>query len=937
MFRFICPVAAFFFILIFSSSKVDSTEIPHLQNTEPVVSDIIIQLPEDEKNREILLEVANNLIYLKKSEPFSPKLLKDSIQALKLSRKFSHIDVDSQDSPEGIIIIFSLTPFRYIKDIKFSGSYPVFEQTILNAITIYTGDAFVPDDLTRQKTLIKNLFVDKGFSEPEIHVDIHQDPEDDNVVLTFNIYKGEYFRLNQIRFIGNYALSSKRLSLKMKTFQNSFFPGVRGRFSEKVLISDIERLIQLYRKKKYPDVEMTYEIKNDLENRLADVLIKIDEGPFYEISIEGNKTFWNLMLKNDLVIFDDGNLHDIGLRKSIRKMKARYLDAGFTETEINFEESLELKNNRPVRKVNFVVKEGPRYTVENVKISGNKHFDDKNIKKQMITRPPGIFDPGHYIPETLELDTIAIKTLYAQEGYIEPSVRSNTVLSDKEQNAEIFIDIEEGSRTLVEKTEIKGLNVLTEKEAYKTISLKPNMPFRNYMVRSDENSLAGLISSHGYPHVKVTGKVDFNQDHTKAHVVYQVNEGPFVRMGRIYYSGNFRTKEYIVSREINLMPGEPFSMARMLEGQRKIRDMDIFDSVQFRTLGLKQKAEDVHLFVEMEEKKPYYIQTGIGYQTDTGAFINLKAGDRNFLGKNKNIWLGGSLSEIGYRSELWFSEPRLLGTEISTNAGIFVEKKEEFNKNFGVKIYGASTGFYKKWNPYLNSGIAARYENRKKYDVERDLSDVDFDDTDDEKFRSRNLIVLTPLVSLDTRDSTIRPRKGLFATISADISQGLDNDLDSFIRYNFDGRYFRASKIIPRVTFAHLARVGYIDPLGDVYDIPDDQLFFLGGTSDVRGFRENLLLFDESGDPVGGRFSMSGSLEARIDLGAKFELTTFIDAGRIKNTEVSVEDTDWRTSVGIGLRYITTIGPIGFLYGHKLDRKSGESPGEIHFSLGYTF
>jgi len=235
----------------------------------------------------------------------------------------------------------------------------------------------------------------------------------------------------------------------------------------------------------------------------------------------------------------------------------------------------------------------------------------------------------------------------------------------------------------------------------------------------------------------------------------------------------------------------------------------------------------------------------------------------------------------------------------------------------------------------LNTGLAVRYENRKRYETDGTARDIEEDD--EALFRSRNMIVMTPSVAYDTRDSVIRPRTGFFSTISADISQGIDNDLDSFIKYNMDGRYFRTSKSVPWLTLACLGRIGYIDPWGNVQDVPDDQLFFLGGTSDIRGFKENMLLFDAAKDPVGGRFSMAGSLEARIDIGGNFELTTFIDAGRINNTEISVDDTDLRTSAGIGLRYITPIGPIGFLYGHKLDKKDGESPGRIHFSIGYTF
>jgi outer membrane protein insertion porin family len=349
---------------------------------------------------------------------------------------------------------------------------------------------------------------------------------------------------------------------------------------------------------------------------------------------------------------------------------------------------------------------------------------------------------------------------------------------------------------------------------------------------------------------------------------------------------------------------------------------------------LKEKAEDVNLFVEMEEKKPYYFHSGLGYQSDIGAYLNAKLGDRNFLGGNKNVWIGGAISQVGYRAEAWYSEPRFMGTHFSNNSGVYAEKKEEFNQNFGVKRYGASTVFSKKWTDHLTAGLAFKYENRKSYEIEG--RETDEDDINSDEYRSRNILIFTPSVSYDTRDSSIMPKKGIYTMISTDFSQGIDNDLDSFINYKLDGRYYYTPKALPRLTLALLGRLGYIDPLGDVDDIPDDQLFYLGGIADVRGYEENMLLFDDNDDPVGGRTSVVTSLEARFDIGANFELTTFLDAGRITETEIPIDD-DWRKSVGAGIRYITPIGPIGFLYGHKLDKTDKENSGRLHFSLGYTF
>ena len=136
-----------------------------------------------------------------------------------------------------------------------------------------------------------------------------------------------------------------------------------------------------------------------------------------------------------------------------------------------------------------------------------------------------------------------------------------------------------------------------------------------------------------------------------------------------------------------------------------------------------------------------------------------------------------------------------------------------------------------------------------------------------------------------------------------------------------------------------MGRAGIIDPVGSTDKVPEDQLFFLGGTASVRGFGENLLRYDTDGDPLGGRVAIAGTVEARIDLGRRLELACFFDTGRVTETlEPAARDTKgFRSSAGIGLRYLTPIGPVGFLYGHKLDRKPGESAGRFHFTIGYTF
>jgi outer membrane protein insertion porin family len=548
----------------------------------------------------------------------------------------------------------------------------------------------------------------------------------------------------------------------------------------------------------------------------------------------------------------------------------------------------------------------------------------------MLTQLPSTLHTGAFVPRVLKEDIQAIQAFYLKNGYMDTQVKENLQWNQDKTKVDVALEIEEGRETRVGSIKIEGLTTISKTEAYDVLVLKEGKPFQEFLIQNDENALAALISERGYPHVTVTSTVSISLDQKYADILYTVKEGSFAEMGDIYYTGNFRTKEQIIQNEVQVKPGDPFSLKKMLETQKNIRDIDTFNSVQFKTFGLKEKADEVNLFVEMEEKKPYFIQMGAGYDTERNLFAHAKVGDHNLFGTNKDGWISGEISQIGYRTATGITEPRLFGSRISGTADCYMEQREELNQDFGTRSYGASVGFHRNWFASLGTSLNFRFERREQF--ERDSADS----KSSEEFEPRTIFVTTPSVRYDTRDSFIRPRKGIYSAFSLDISRGIENDMDNFFKYRFDTRFYWTP--FTRLTFACYGRFGYIDPFDSEGNVPEDQLFFLGGTSDIRGFSENMLRYDISGKPRGGKESVSGSLEARFDLGMNFELTGFYDVGKISNLQNEDEDVaDYRSSVGMGLRYITPIGPIGFLYGIKLDKKEDESYGRFHFSIGYTF
>jgi outer membrane protein insertion porin family len=932
---FVFLMAASAQTLFISYARAEDSESKRASEAAPIVSKILVEIRDAPGDAGPCVEMARNLIFLAEGERFSPVRLQKSIDALKACKRFHKIDVDSEEEQGAIRLIFRLSVFRLIKDIKIDGQFPLFERQVLNAMTMQTGKAFIEEELPQQQASISELFQGEGFFSPAVEITAVEDRKDGNFVIHVNIKKGPYYTLNRLTISGNNAFSDSRLKLKMKTWLVSILPASSGRFIEENLKQDIKNLIAYYWKKQYPEAAIDYKLEMDAGTRGVCVFVTIHEGRRYEIAFIGNKKFWDRTLKKDLILFDKGITNDLRLRRSMRNIGQRYRKAGYLETRIRLEDDPKSNGSQTVRMLRLVIDEGPCSVVDSIRISGNTAFDDEKIRKQMLTRLPGFREKGLFVPETLEDDLNMIKALYQKHGYMDVEVGKEVTWSEDRTRAAIHVEIHEGVQTLVSSVRVSGVTLVSEKEVSEAIRLKPGEPFRKYMIRSDENALSALIAEKGYPYINVQGDFSLSADHSQAQVGYTVDEGPYVEMGQAYYAGNLRTKEKILQNELGIQEGEPFSLIRMLQGQRNIRNLELFNAVEFKEIGLKEKEEKINLFVAVEEKKPYFLQVGGGYDSERGFFGHTRIGDHNLFGSNKDGWVGGEVSQIGYRGESGIREPRLLGSRISATLGASAERREEFNQDFGTKTYGSSLLFERKWFQHLTAGLGLRYDRREQFRRDSDGLGPDALVDDDDVFAPRSILVTTPSLIYDSRDSLIRPRKGTLCQLSVDLSKGLSNELDDFIKYRLDLRYYWTP--LHRLTFAWLGRAGYIDPYGSMDRVPDDQLFFLGGTSDVRGFEENMLRYDANRDPVGGRSAVAGSVEARVDLGRNFELTGFYDAGTVRESYDETSSNEFRDSVGLGLRYMTAVGPIGLLYGIKIDPQKGESPGRWHFSIGYTF
>ncbi len=901
----------------------------------PIVREIQINLPPGWATPERYRALARDIIFIKPGDRFHPERLEASLNALRISRKFGHIAVDEVAVNDDMILVFDLTPFQYIRAIRIRGTYPLFEREVLSAMTIYTGDAFLAREIPQQQKAVAALYRQEGFIDPQVDIQYTADPSNGDVDVLVNIDKGPYYTLQALTILGNTRFSDNRLKMRMVSWRNKFLPGQPGRFTQNLLTEDLQSLLQLYRRHDFAEAAVTHELITDSESHRIEVVIQIEEGPQYAIRFEGNTALSDRKLKKELAPLQEGNPHDAHLRRIRRNLLARYAEAGFTEVRVNWQSEELTENGQPRRQVVFEIEEGPQTIIQAVTFTGNQALDQDTLERNMLSRPPSLLHKGAFVPAVLEEDRLAIQTRYLQMGYTQVEITEELAWSEDRREISIHLHIDEALQTRVRQVEIRGLADQEATAALALLELQPGVPYRHYMLQHDQNVLSNQIAEQGYPHVRVTRQVTYNDDRSAADIVFEVQRGPFVRMGQVYFDGNLRTRTALLQDALTITPDEPFSMRRLLESQHNIRSLEVFNAVQFKTIGLKEQADTITLLADLEERKPYYVSTGLGYETHKGFYANARVGDLNLWGRNKQAWLSGELSEIGYRSDAGLLDPKFLGTKFAANLALYIEERQEFNQNFGVRSYGISGGFTRPLKETMQAGFNLRLERRSQFQTSDTAWRLQRRMADEDLLATRTIFVGTPFIRYDSRDSYIRPRRGMLASLAVDISKGLDNDMDDFFKYQVDWRYYVSP--LPRLTLACMARAGLLEPYGSSDQVPDDQLFFLGGTTNVRGFKENMLRFDPDNVPLGGRTSLLGSLEARWEVFSSFELATFVDFGRLAEIPDVSGDPGWRTSVGVGLRYITAIGPLGLLYGHKLDPGPGESRGRIHFSVGYTF
>ncbi len=585
--------------------------------------------------------------------------------------------------------------------------------------------------------------------------------------------------------------------------------------------------------------------------------------------------------------------------------------------------------------VTFNITENNRVFIKKIEFKGNKHFASWRLRMIMQTKARSIFlwftDRGILQRDVLETDIDRLGAFYHDHGYMSAKVGSPEI-DLKDDGFYITIPIEEGERYKVKSVDITGELLEDSDKIKKKLVLKPGDYFSREKLRKDLDTITKAYMDQGYAHTEVVPEIRSNKQEALAIIRYHARRGPKVRIDTITISGNTKTRDKVIRRQMELAEGDLFSSSKLEHSNMKLRKLDYFEQVEISPLP-GDTPDTMKLHIKVKEKATGSLSVGGGFSSDDGVFLGGDIQQRNLFGRGQFLSLKAYVSKSNTQYSFSFTEPWLFDTPLSAGIDLYNWEREytDFTKNaIGGKLrFSHPFGDWSRW--YLSY----LYEDADVTDVADDAATI-IKDQEGRQVKSS----VSGSLERDTTDDAFAPTRGSINRISLEYSipyLGSDSDFLKFVVNS--GWYFPLYwKFVGFVR----GKFGWIEQFDEENKpVPIYDRFFLGGMNSLRAFGWGDVGPEdpETGDIIGGTKFGLVNVELLFPLLEKLEMrgVVFFDAGNSFDTDESFDVSKFRTDVGAGIRWKSPMGPIRIEYGYNLDRKPGESQGKWQFSMGAFF
>lgn len=669
----------------------------------------------------------------------------------------------------------------------------------------------------------------------------------------------------------------------------------------------------------------------DTDEGKAITFVVVERAPVSAVYISGNKKVKTEDIRDKIKTRAGSVLNIEKVRESVNEIKKFYASKGYYAAKVGYEIETDQESKTAIR---FVIDEPQRANVKKISFIGNRNLKASQIKGVMQTRERGIFSwftgSGILDEEVINSDTKQIEAIYADNGYVRVKVGTPDIRISKDgKSISITIPIEEGDRYKISDIAFSGDIIFDEEKTMADMKSKAGQTFRSSLFHQDVLTLTDLYQDKGFAFVDVAPLTTIDDEQKTISLSFDIEKGSEVYFNRINIVGNVRTRDKVVRRELKFAEGDLYSSSKLKESKRRLTNTTYFKTIDLKT-AKTDEPDKINMDVLVEEKPTGSMSLGVGYSSYEKAMVSGSVNQENLFGTGRKVYLSASLSSVTHLYDLTLIDPYILDYNLSTALNVFNTKRY-----FDTYDYGGSGGSLTVARPltdYLTASLKYRFEA---------ISVTNIDSSAGTYIKSQkgtsSTSSITAELSKSTIDNVMNPMKGTIASASVEYAGGPlagDNQfVKSIVSY---GRYFPWKY---NTTFFLRGTAGTIRPYGGK-TVPVYERFYVGGINTVRGFNygEAGPLDPETDDVIGGLNELLFNAEWIFPIyePAGLKGVLFFDYGKGFD-KMSGFYQSLRPTAGIGIRWLSPLGPIRIELGFNLNRKSGEKGHVFDFTMGRMF
>ena len=691
------------------------------------------------------------------------------------------------------------------------------------------------------------------------------------------------------------------------------------------------------------------------------LVVQVQERPAVaSISTQGIHAFDNAAIEQSLrdVGMAEGRIFDHAtLDRADQEMRRQYLARGYYGVDVKTTVT-PLDRNRV--RISIVVDEGEAASIESIRFVGNRIMDDETLQEQMQLTKSGWMSwytkSNLYSREKLAADIEAIRSYYMNNGYIDFKVDSVQVsIAPNKKDIFITINMTEGEQYHITGVELTGDLLGLQSELEQLIEIEPGTIYNAEVINNASTAITDKLSSLGYafasarPNPVVTGE-------NEAKVVYTIDPGRRAYVRHVNISGNSKTQDEVIRREVRQYEASWFDSEKVKLSRDRIDRLGFFDSVTVDPKPVPGTRDQVDLEVVVKERPTGSINLGAGFSTSDGVILSAGFAQNNIFGTGKAVSAEVNTSDSTRTYALSLTEPYVTPEGISRSIDIYDRRVDmdelDLADDLEYETRGAAVSWGIPFTEYDRVYLGAKIENTL----------VDAGDRAPGRYKqyvndfgdSPKSVAATIGWSRDSRDNALAPTRGTYQRLSGEVTLPV-----------MDLRYYRASYQLQHywpmtrdLTLAFNGEIGYGDSWGGK-EYPFFKNFYAGGIGSVRGYENSSLGPRDyskggEGDSAGGNASLNFSFELLMPLpGADRTLRwfTFFDGGWVwgdsyretvngmsrVDDKMSISLSDLRYSVGVGVAWISPLGPLKFSIAAPINDKDGDDIERFQFQIGTGF